>query len=48
LTGDIGAFFFVLSSDESESDDVSFFLAFVRVTGGGTAAFLTGEVVAAT
>ncbi len=47
LTGDTGVFFFVLSSDESESDDVSFFLVFVRAAGGGIAAFFTGELVAA-
>jgi len=36
LTGD---FFCVLSSDESESDDESFFLLVVRLFGGGMAAF---------
>jgi hypothetical protein len=34
-----GVFFFVSSSDESESDELSFFLLAVRLAGGGIAAF---------
>ncbi len=41
-----GVFFCVSSSEESESDEVSCFLAFVGA-GGGTTAFLTGELAAA-
>jgi hypothetical protein len=38
---------FVFSSDESESDDESFFLLFERLADGGTAAFLTTGVTLA-
>jgi hypothetical protein len=47
FTGDTDGFFFLSSSDESESDDESFFLALARAVDGGTTGFLTGEVVAA-
>ena len=40
VVGLAGAFFCVFSSsDESESEDESFFLALVRLAGGGIAAF---------
>jgi len=44
LTGTTDAFLFVSSSDESESDDVSFFLLFESLAGDGTAVFLTTDV----